>query len=90
MLFSLPDNTTSGIIGFAFDFFNATKVYIFLAIGVGLGLLIVEIIYDLFFSYGAEVKTEAKRRILKMEAEEEEEEFEEDVGEAISDIMLEE
>jgi hypothetical protein len=89
MLFSLPDNTISGIIGYAFDFFATLKIYIFLAMGVGLGLLVLGIIYELFFSYGAEVKRTARGRIAETEEEEEEEEFEEDVGEEISEMLLE-
>jgi hypothetical protein len=89
MLFSLPDNTISEIIGYAFNLFDSLKVYIFLALGVGLGLLIVGIIYDIFFSYGADVKREAYRKISKANEEEEEEEFEEDVEEEITNILLE-
>jgi len=86
MFFSLPDNTISGIIGYAFDFFDSVKIYILLALGVGLGLLILGIIYDLFFSYGAEVRGTAKRRL----AEEDDDDFEEDVEAEMSGILLEE
>lgn len=58
MLFPLPANTISGITGFIFDFFDATKIYIFLAIGVGLGLLIIDLVYDLFF--GREIEEDGE------------------------------
>lgn len=90
MLFSLPDDTIPGIIGYAFDFFDNIKVYLFLAMGVGLGLTIVSIIYDLFFGYEAEVRKEARIRIGKRLEEAEEEEFDEDVEREISHIALDE
>jgi hypothetical protein len=85
MLFSLPENTISGVIGYAFNFFDSIKIYIFLAMGVGLGLIILGIIYDLFFSYGAEVRGTARRRL----AEEEDDDFEEDVEEEMTRSLLE-
>jgi len=85
MLFSLPENTISGVIGYAFNFFDSVKIYIFLAMGVGLGLIILGIIYDLFFSYGAEVRGTARRRL----AEEEDDDFEEDVEEEMTRSLLE-
>jgi hypothetical protein len=86
MLFSLPDNTITGIIGYAFDFFDSIKLYILLAMGVGLGLLIVGIIYDLFFSYGAEVKKEAKYRFAERREEEEEHIREWDIQEELEEM----
>ncbi|MCJ7619396.1 MAG: hypothetical protein MUP64_04155 [Anaerolineae bacterium] len=85
MLFSLPENTISGVIGYAFNFFDSIKIYIFLAMGVGLGLLILGIIYEFFFSYGAEVRGTARRRL----AEEDDDDFEEDVEAEMAEILLE-
>jgi hypothetical protein len=85
MLFSLPENTISGIIGYAFNFFDSIKIYIFLAMGVGLGLLVLGIIYELFFSYPAEVRRTARGRL----AEEDDDDFEEDVEAEMSEILLE-
>jgi hypothetical protein len=89
MLFSLPDGTIQGITGYAFEMFDSAKVYIFLALGVGLGLIILGIIYDLFFSFGSSVKKEARRRIKQDEEEEEENEFQEAVDETITEMLLE-
>lgn len=86
MLFSLPDNTISGIIGYAFNFFDSIKIYIFLAMGVGLGLLILGIIYEMFFSYGAEVKRTARGRLAE---EDDDDDFEEDVEAEMTERLLE-
>lgn len=85
MLFSLPENTISGVIGYAFNFFDSIKIYIFLSMGVGLGLIIIGIIYDLFFSYRADVGRTARSRLK----EEEDDDFEEDVEEEMANILLE-
>ena len=50
MLFSLPENTISGIVGYAFDFFDTMKIYIFLILGVGLAFIILNYIRGLFFA----------------------------------------
>jgi len=86
MLFSLPDNTISEIIGYVFNFFDSVKTYLFLALGVGLGLIILGIIYELFFSYQAEVKRTARRRIREDETDDD---FEEDVGAEMDEILFE-
>jgi hypothetical protein len=53
--------------------------------GVGLGLIIIGIIYDLFFSYRADVGRTARSRLK----EEEDDDFEEDVEEEMANILLE-
>lgn len=54
--------------------------------GVGLGLLILGIIYGLFFSYGAEVRRTARGRLAE---DEDDDDFEEDVEAEMTEILLE-
>lgn len=88
MLFSLPSDTISGITAFTLDFFNSIKSYIVLALGTGLGLILLGYTYEIFFSYGVRVRKEARRRFGIIASEIEEEEFEEDVEEKLNEMML--
>ncbi len=87
-MFNIP-NLIGGILGYTTAFFDDVKIYVFLALGVGLGLLLLDIIYQIGFGYKSRVKREAKHRISEMAEQEEEEEFEEDVEEEVSDLLFE-
>lgn len=82
-MFELPADAVSGVINYAGSFFNDVKIYVFLALGVSLGLVIlgyaITIIPEL--SYKGRVKREAKKRVEEAEEEEEDDQFEEDVEE---------
>lgn len=89
-MFSLPSDAVSGVINYAGAFFNDIKLYVFLALGVSLGLIIVGYAFTIIpeLTYKSSVKREAKRRLEKIEEEEEEELFEEDVEEEMENIIM--
>jgi len=80
-MFTLPVDTISGVLAYTSAFFNDIKIYIFLALGVAFGMLVVGYIITIVpaMSYKRQVRAEASRRIA--EAEEEDDEFEADVEE---------
>ncbi len=85
-MFNLPNDAIPAILNYVGQFFSDIKVFIYLALGVGIGLLVLRMIYDTFFSYKVRVHSEATKRLAEMEEEIEEEEFEEDVQEEIANL----